>query len=298
MAVTLEEVDAMKISRSDALAVCEALGLKAAKQWDNTKMASKMESFTDMKDVEKKVAAIKGKDIKNLAKAILTALENEKGVEVVDDEKPAKSAKKDKKAEKPAKKGKAAKESDDDDDDDDNDDEEEEESEDEDEEGDDDESEDEDEDEEESDDESDDDEDSDDEDEESEDEDESDEDEDEDESDEDEDEEDEEVEKPKKTGKKGKKGKDKPEKAEKAAKKGKTKKKSAVEKDVFGNRVDTRTSRINMALWEASKALTVGEIEKKAKAKSIHSHLHKLVGKGLAKKTKDGKYQKTGKKAK
>ncbi len=85
-----------------------------------------------------------------------------------------------------------------------------------------------------------------------------------------------------------KKKKKSSEKEEKPAKK--KKKSSGVELDGWGNRTPTRTSRINSVLMKAKKPLSVAEIEEKAKCSSIHSHLSKLKGLKLIKKTDDNKF--------
>lgn len=80
--------------------------------------------------------------------------------------------------------------------------------------------------------------------------------------------------------------------AAKAEKPAKPKKERAttVEKDEWGTRKGTRTARINAALL-GGKALTTKEIEEKADARGIHSHLVKLKGMGVIVRTEDGKYQ-------
>lgn len=89
----------------------------------------------------------------------------------------------------------------------------------------------------------------------------------------------------------------KPEAKKAAAKPDKPKKeKSAVEKDEWGTRKGTRTARINAALL-TGKALTTKEIEEKANARGIHSHLVKLKSAGLIVRTEDGKYQMKGQKS-
>lgn len=76
---------------------------------------------------------------------------------------------------------------------------------------------------------------------------------------------------------------------EKKAKKERT----PVEKDEWGARVGTRTSRINLALI-GGKPLSAKEIEAAADAHGIHSHLSKLKAEGKIGMTPDGKYQAKG----
>ena len=245
----------MKVKRSNALDLCHAMGLKNADSWDNIRMASKIEALPDLSNIESLKKNVKDKAVKNLLEAVLTALEKEQSISILNDKsKPSKNGKPEKGA-KATKKGKAK--------DEDEDDEEEEEEEEEDS------SEDEDEEEEDS----------------------SDEDEESEEEEEEEEEDEDDEEEGKKGKKKGKKGK-----KEKKEKKKKPKK-SAVAKDKWGFREDTRTSRINHAIWEAKKPISVKEIEKRAKASSIHSHLYKLKQMELVK-NKEGRYFPTKKGAK
>jgi len=72
--------------------------------------------------------------------------------------------------------------------------------------------------------------------------------------------------------------------------------KKSVEKDEWGTRKGTRTARINAALL-TGKALTTKEIEAKANARGIHSHLVKLKNAKLIFRTDDGKYQMTAAKS-
>jgi cobalamin biosynthesis protein CobT len=242
----------MKVLKSQAVALMVACGLKNAAKMDNDQLADKLGGFP-----EKKLAGIKDKELKNLGKAVLTAIDEEKDITVVDDPKSKKA-----KAKAKVEDDEDEEETDDDEESTDDDDEES----DEDEESDDEES-------------TDDDEDS----EEESDEEESDEsDEDEDSDDEEESDEDDEEDEPVKK-KKGKKG----EKAEKGEKK-KVKRESTVEKDWAGNRLGTRTHRINMAITEKIKSAS--QIATDAKATAIHSHLSKLKGLGYIEnaKNKDG----------
>lgn len=128
----------------------------------------------------------------------------------------------------------------------------------------------------------------------------------EDEDEEEEEEEEEEEPKAKKKGgkaKKGKKGKkdddDEEEEEPKSKKKKKVKKakREPVEKDAFGNRVGTRTSRINLAIINAKKPISMKQIEEKVEATSLHSHVYKLMQADWVKKV-DGKYALTKKGAK
>jgi len=271
----------MKVECSEAVRVLKAMDVHTADSMGNPRLSRKLEALPDMNGLDKKVREIKDKELKNLVNAILAAIEEGKSIMVVDDSDDESPKKKVKTGDNgKAKKGAKAKDEDDDEEDDEDEEEPDEEPEEEDleeEEDEGEESEDEESDEDES---------------------EDDEDEEEDEESESEDEEEEEV-APKKKVKAGVNGKGKKDKGEVAVKE-KPKKKAAkaeVEVDVFGNRTGTRTSRINKAIWEAKGPLTAKQIEDKAKASSIHSHLYKLATRKFIKKTDDGRYVKTGKKA-
>ena len=98
--------------------------------------------------------------------------------------------------------------------------------------------------------------------------------------------------------KKSKKDKGKKSKDEDDEKPAKAKRKPPVNntpKDAWGTRQGTRTARINSVLMKASKALSTAQIEEKADATSIHSHLSKLMSEEKIQKVEGGKYEMTKK---
>lgn len=92
----------MQVTKSAAVALFEALGVKTAGKWNNARLAGKISKLNEMETEGAELDGEKGE----LLTGILSSLENEEEVELIDDGEAA---------EKPKKKGKKADADDDDD---------------------------------------------------------------------------------------------------------------------------------------------------------------------------------------
>lgn len=98
--VTNTKEQAMKISRSDAVALMEALDYKTAARWSLKKLADKITGLPDILDEE---TEIEDKKLSKLLKEVLNAVENDDEIVVLEDE--VEEEETEEEAPKPKKKG-------------------------------------------------------------------------------------------------------------------------------------------------------------------------------------------------